>query len=212
MSTVVAAAKAAKAAQSSAQDSLFAGFLALAGTGADGIVVRATGAAIRESIRRVMRVAAGYTPVKAKGSKESGAPDFSTASVYAGVVADVMGAYRDNVTLARQAFDDVQDATETPPALSETPGFFAGVSANKRFLLRFAELVTLDLAHSVPALFPETTVTDLAAVIATMQAATKLDQDELAILRREMANAKALIETLRDELATATAKPVKVKG
>lgn len=151
VSAIVAAAKQAAAEKKGMQASLFSGFLQLAEQGCDPAAVRASGAAVRKAVTRIMRAQAGFPADKKKGSKESGAPDFSTASVYAGIVADCLAASRDNRNAWDAAFLAVKDATETPPA-EHACGLFEAVNANKRALAKYAELCAAEMEQRYPAL------------------------------------------------------------
>lgn len=169
ISTIVAAAKAAAADKKGMQASLYAGFLQLAGNGATPAIIRAAGASIRQSVTRIMRVNAGFAAVKAKGAKETGAPDFSTASVYAGTVAGMLEAMRDNASAWDNAVAAV-DSGETPLPVHEASGLFASVSAGKRALAKYAELCDAEIAHQFPALMYQDPSQVAARDVATLEA------------------------------------------
>jgi hypothetical protein len=150
VSAIVKGAKDAAAAKQSMGQALFSGFLALVEQGADGATVQRAGADVRRQVAQVMRVQAGFPAVKAKGSKEKGAPDFSTASVYANVVAECIAAQKDDSALWAAAFEATVKATDTPP--EEHPcGLFATVNANKRAIADYRERVAAKLDHLFPA-------------------------------------------------------------
>lgn len=87
--SIVAAYKAAAGDNKAQQAAVYAGLLNVAcANGATADNVRAVGADIRRIVTAAMRQAAGLPAQKQKGEK--GAPDFSTASVYAKLIADAM--------------------------------------------------------------------------------------------------------------------------
>lgn len=86
---IVAAYKAAAGDNKAQQAAVYSGLLNVAcANGATADNVRAVGADIRRMVTAAMRQAAGLPAQKATGEK--GAPDFSTASVYAKLLADSM--------------------------------------------------------------------------------------------------------------------------
>lgn len=160
VATVVESFKAARAANKSESDSLFAGFLSLcaalvnAGQPPADVAdtLRATGNAISAEVGGILRVRAGFTRTKLKGAKESGAPSFSTAKVYAGIVARCIEAKAADADTYLAAFDKIENAKEAPEALHEASGLFASKNACSRLVKEYEEMRAAKLAHQTPAL------------------------------------------------------------
>lgn len=207
VAAVVAAAKAAAQANKGMQSALFVGFLSLAAQGFTQQTIRATGAAIRRDVTRTMRVQSGFSAVRAKGTKESGAPDFSTASVYAGTVAAMLDAQRDNPTAWETAVHAIENAKDTAPAVHEDSGFFESISACKRTLAKYDELCAAEEAHKHPALMgkvdaPVVSMEALQAALTQTQAAltSALQGDASADLFRQQADMLAARIEERDAM------------
>ena len=160
VATVVEEFKAARSANKSESDSLFSGFLSLcaslvnAGQPPADVAdtLRATGNAISAEVGGILRVRAGFTRTKLKGAKESGAPSFSTAKVYAGIVARCIEAQAADADTYNAAFDKVENALNSPEALHEASGLFASKNACARLVREYEEMRAAKLAHQTPAL------------------------------------------------------------
>jgi hypothetical protein len=200
VSAIVVAAKRAAADKRGMQSALYAGFLTLAGMGAGGAVIRKAGANLRASITRVMRVNAGFPAVKPKGAKEDGAPDFSTASVYAGTVAGMLAARAENPN-AWQAAVDAIDSGETPLPWHDAANLPLSVSAGKRMLAKYEELTGAELEHQFPALHVSVVSPDVPDVdiLATALHSARREIDEL---RNLLAERDATIQAMRGEPVT----------
>jgi hypothetical protein len=155
VSKITVQVKAWKAASKGVQAGLFAGFVSLAESGANGDVIRATGNMIRAAVTRVMRVDAGFPADKVKGSKESQAPTFSTASAYASLVGKLLDSRHANPTMYAVALQGAIDETEIPATLSANGLMFEGVSACKRLQAQYDALQLADNQRLYPALYPQ---------------------------------------------------------
>lgn len=183
VATVIVGFKAAQAANKGQNASLFSGLLDLAGQGATPYTVRKVGANIRQSVTAELRKAAGLPAVKAKGEK--GGPDFSTASVYAGIVADALDARRDDPDTWATAMDEIVNATETPAPVHEASGLVATKGALQRAVAEFHAIRAAREAHQYPAL----TVT------------AEGEENDPAILRTALHASQRRVAELADELA-----------
>lgn len=190
---VVQSFKAAQAANKGQNASLFEAFLALVADGATGHTVRKVGANIRASVTAAMRAAA-HLPAT-KGKSEKGAPDFSTASVYAGIVADALEAKRDEPEAWRMACADV-DAGEVRIAVHAASGLFASKGALSRTVAKCSDIVQAREAHQLPAL-----------------SVTKDgEENDPAILRIALAAAQAEARAMRDEADMLATKLRELEG
>lgn len=187
VATVVQAFKAAQAANKGQNASLFEAFLALVAEGATGHTVRKVGANIRASVTAAMRAAA-HLPAT-KGKAEKGAPDFSTASVYAGIVADALEVKRDEPDAWRMACEAV-DGGEVRIAVHAASGLFASKGALSRAVAKCGDIVQAREAHQLPAL----SVTQDG------------EENDPAILRLALEAARAEARALRDEVDTLATK------
>lgn len=171
------------------QESLFLGFLTLAATGASIDKIRDAGAVIRERVRRDLRQRAGFPEVKPRGAKETGAPDFSTASVYAKLTVDMIEARRANVNAWQAALVKINSG-DKPLTVHEDSGFPATVGAARRAIAAYGELVAAEQAHREPSAALEEAKAKLWGPDEQAQAMTRT-----AALEREN-------HELRDELAS----------
>lgn len=176
----------ARAADKTANGRLWNCMLALAGAGAAPDQVRAAGAGVRKAVARLLRVAAGFPADKAKGSKESGAPDYSTASVYASVIAGCMEAMRDD----RNTFDAACAAC-TPDngilELDDETGIPATKGAAARVLKDYQERRAAALAASLPALQSLYTAETRDSALARVTVERDALAEQVAALRKEVA-------------------------
>jgi hypothetical protein len=136
-----------------------------------------------------MRVADGLSPNKAKGEK--GGPDFSTASVYAGIVADAVAAKRSDADAWERAQEwIIANAGEAGLPVHTDSQLLAGKGALQRAVVRFHEDKANREAQAFPALNMPTSTGDGA-------------ENDPAILRTALHSARAESQALRDELAIA---------
>lgn len=203
--TVILAAKDAAAASKSQSAGLFSGFLTLSAKGCGPAAVRRAGTIIRANVTQSMRVARGLSAVKKKGSKESGAPDFSTASVYAGIVADLLTLQAADPDTLATALSDV-DSGEVPIAMHDESGFPATKSACQRVLKRAGEIEEARVSHQFPALSLATADTPTDGIIARLerdlsaaraQVATMLEHGDAA---GSLAAARAERDSMLDDV------------
>jgi hypothetical protein len=192
VAVVVQEAKRAADARKGMQESLFSGFLALAATGASITEIRQAGAIIREDVRRVMREAAGLPAVKAKGAKESKAPDFSTASVYAKLVSDMLSARREHLDTWQRALESFEEMPLHPQV-----SLPATVGASRRALAKFGELLAPQEQTLNPAIAEASQ--RLWGPSEAAQAATREDalKREIAELRDLLAQRDATLAAMR---------------
>lgn len=211
---VIDAYKAAQAANKSQNTSLFDGLLSLAEV-AEPDVILGTAAKIRAAVGASLRVAAGLPARKAKGEK--GGPDWSTPSVYAGIIANCLDAKARSPQVFAKAYADIRNAKET--CEDEHPcGLFANKGANDRLLKRIGEMRAAAVAHqldSMSAVAPTTTaptveelqgmLANARAEVAGMRAAGDPD-GSLTKARAEREEARAAARKAAEEARTARAE------
>lgn len=159
---VINAFNAARAASKDESASLFSALLTLVSSGSDAHSVALFASKVRQAVREELRESQGFPRIKAKGSKESGAPDYSTASVYGKVIADCLF-YRSDIgeDTFNILINDVADATDVPALLHEC-GLFETVSANKRLVAECVNYVNQRTITRNPEFHKELTVSDVA--------------------------------------------------
>lgn len=141
LAVALAAAKRATEQRKSHTDALFSGLLAVADSGASSAAVLATAAKVRAAVAQGMtRAAAADAKVRAT----AGLPalpvkvlDYSTASVYGKVIAELMDAR----ILKAPYWDNAQQAADGKLPIAKTSsGLFSTMSACRRHLDKIAEL------------------------------------------------------------------------
>jgi hypothetical protein len=188
--SVVAALKSAQQANRDKQGALFAGLLALAAEGAPGSVIRATGNAISVAITRILRVNAGFPAVKAQGTKESGAPTFSTAKVYAGHIAGSLDWKAQHPNIFAVALADTINETEAPRATLDCGYLFPSVSAHMALNAKCLTLYEAEQRAQYPALYPQQPAS-LQQQLAQAHAEAQALRDEVQAHKLALANATA---------------------
>jgi hypothetical protein len=176
VAAVVASFKRAQALNKGQNASLFEGFLTLAGEGAEPDAVRKVGANIRVAVTAAMREAA-HLPAK-RTKDEKGAPDFSTASVYAGIVADALEAHAKDADEWRAAQDFIiSQAGDAGLPVHDESGLIATKGGLQRAVKRFAT----QRADRMEATYPA-----LKQVLGDAEARTleQLEQDNAAMRAR----------------------------
>ena len=152
---VMEGAKDAADAKSGIKASLFLGLLALAGKGATDKQIRAAGARVRviltSAIRQTLNTS-GASP----NETSPVAPDYSTASVYAGIVAKMVHAQRENPRL----WSEVTNITEARKGhgrirIHAESGFFESVVVCREVLKTYSDLVQGEMKKKYPSLYAD---------------------------------------------------------